>query len=129
MAASAAVVAGLIGGVALALDEPHRAAPPADHAPVENSIRGPVENGPLVGAVDGGPGGSGPSDVEALPDPGAAPYPVWQDFDQDTGRFPLHQRRRPPASLPTVTSLPFAWSRPARTIPWRRSAVTRSATH
>jgi WD40-like Beta Propeller Repeat len=95
VAASAAVIAGLVGGVALARHEPDRAAPPADHrpvvkvdpGPVENGIQGPVKNGSVVDAVDGGPGGWRPSEVDALPDAGALPYPAWKAFDQDTGRF------------------------------------------
>lgn len=78
LAASAAVLAGLVGGVAMALDEPDRAVPPADRAPVEKLDPGPVENGD---AVDGGPGGWRPSAVTALPRAGTAPYPAWKAFD------------------------------------------------
>ena len=34
-----------------------------------------------------GPGGTSSAEVASLPDPSAGPYPAWNAFDQDTGRF------------------------------------------
>lgn len=79
VAASVAVLAGLAGGGALAINEEDRSVRPAEH--------GLVENGIVVDSVGGDDddGETPPSKLAPLAD--ATPYPVWQAFDQDSGRF------------------------------------------
>jgi dipeptidyl aminopeptidase/acylaminoacyl peptidase len=100
VAAAAAVVAGLLGGVAVARDEPDRTAPPADHEPVENPDLKRLQNGIIVSSVGGDEayGQTPPSELPPLTDPGTAPFPVWQGFDQDSGRF-LFTGNEGPGSL------------------------------
>ena len=89
-----ALVVASVGVVALALDGPDRAPQPAKPLPGENGV--------IVHATELGPGGTSSAEVASLPDPSAAPYPAWNAFDQDTGRFlfttdvergPRHWRR------------------------------------
>ena len=84
VAGAALVVAAVVGAGALALDGTDRAAPPVDRGPVENRDPSP---GGIVHGVAPGPAGTPSSEVLSLPDAGAASFPAWQAFDQDTGRF------------------------------------------
>ena len=85
VAGAALVVAGVVGGGALVLDGTDRAAPPVDRGPVEN--RDPSPGHGIVHGVAPGPAGTPVPEVLSLPDAGAASFPAWQAFDQDTGRF------------------------------------------
>jgi hypothetical protein len=78
VSASALVVAGVVGGVALVLDGPDRAPQPAKLEP---------RNGVIVHATERGRGGTSTAEVVSLPDASTAPYPAWNAFDQDSGRF------------------------------------------
>jgi hypothetical protein len=79
-AASAVVVAGVIGGIPLAVEAPERVVTtpaPADDPPVEDPVAEPA-TGTVVHAPSGRPRSSRTSAM-----------PVWQAFDQDAGLF-LH---------------------------------------
>ena len=79
-AASAVVVAGVIGGIPLAVDAPDRVVTtpaPADDRPVGEPVAAPGA-GTVVAAPSAMPGGTRTS-----------AFPVWQAFDQDAGLF-LH---------------------------------------
>jgi len=78
VSAFALVVAG-VGVVTGVLDGPDLAPQPAKPFPGENGV--------IVHATELGPGGTSSAEVASLPDPSAGPYPAWNAFDQDTGRF------------------------------------------
>ena len=85
VAVAAAVVAGAVAVGAPVLDGTDRTAPPVDQGPVQNLDPSPGHK--IVHAVEPGPAKTRYSDVLSLPDAGAAAFPAWRAFDQDTGRF------------------------------------------
>ena len=83
VAGAALVVAAVVGAGALVLDGTDRAALPVDRGPVEGPEPSP---GGIVRGVRPAVG-TPASEVRSLPALGAATFPAWQAFDQDTGRF------------------------------------------
>jgi hypothetical protein len=86
----AAVVATVVTCVLVprVFGSPSTAPQPVDQPPGRVKLDpGSPENGTVVSAIGGGAGGWRPSAVDALPKAGAAPYPAWKAFDQDSGRF------------------------------------------
>jgi WD40 repeat protein len=117
-AATAAVgVAAVVVGIALSQSGTDQTAPPMDRGPAETPD--PRLSDGIVHGIGRGPGGTPSSAVTSLPDARSAPYPAWQAFDQDTGRFLFAQDGGPEATaddVRTVRVLARGLSAPVATI-------------